>query len=112
MAGVWRALKAPWLPPGVFNSKYKLRHRRIFTSIMLHQMNRDLFSRVCGEEDEDFDHFFLFCPVVRVFREWLRGVLEQRCGVRRLEGQQWDWVWCFGLEGRERGRAVRVLQCG
>lgn len=107
---VWHTLKEPYLPPAVFHSNFKLLHRRVFTSVVLHQIQKTVYSRtcaVCGRAAEDFDHFFLTCGDVLRFRAWVRRLLVRRCGVGDLSEQQWDWVWCFGLGPGSREVGVR-----
>lgn len=41
------------------------------------------------------------------FRDWVRRVLKEKCGMRGLEGKWWDWVWAFGLS-RGKGKSDGV----
>lgn len=113
MSSVWKSLKTPWIPPTLFHTSFMLMHRRVFTSVVLHQIHHDVFDRVCaicGVEDEDFDHLLLDCADAVAFRDWVRAVLEQMCGVVGLGGQQWEWAWCFGLPATVPGAHARVAE--
>lgn len=105
-------LVSPWVPPAVLNTNFKILHRRVFTSVILHQINRRLYDRkcaVCGVEDEDFDHFFFSCTETVVFQDWVRGLVMLKCRGKGLMGEQWDWVWCFGILSKLRGCNVRLI---
>lgn len=107
---IWSNIEFKFIPPGIFNSDFKIRHRRIFTSIVLHQIHKDKFNRmcaVCGKEEEDFEHLILCCSALKVFRAYIKDLVTVGCGVKDMTGILWDWTWCFGLPktrvGQETG---------
>lgn len=109
---IWSNLHGKWLPPSVLNTNYKLRHRRVFTSVSLHQMNKQVYSRTCAmckAEDENFEHFFLYCTAVRPLRDFVQDLLVKKCRMKGLEGEEWDWVWCFGIMGKAQHCNVTLI---
>lgn len=112
MTDIWANRYSFWISPAMFNANFLLRHRRVLVSIVLHQIHKDSYSRTCAVcecEEEDFDHFMLHCRVVRFFRDWVKGVLTKKCRVNGLEGEKWDWVWCFGFGGKMKGLNMKLV---
>lgn len=112
LSGIWSNLKIKCLPPTVFNTNYRLRHRRVFTAVSLHQIDKEKSSRtcaVCRMEDENFEHFWFECTVAQVLRDFVKDLLIKKCRMVGLEGEEWDWVWCFGVIGKHSRYNVTLI---
>lgn len=110
-SSIWVNLEFSLIPPEVYSSEFKIRHRKYFTGIVLHQIHKEKFSRmcsVCETEEEDFEHLIWSCTALRTFREYIRELLTKGCGVKMTRGTSWDWTWCFGLPKNAGGRRMDI----
>lgn len=56
---IWQSIEIPFITSNSFHLDFKIRHRRIYAGIVLHQIAKQVYSRICcmcGETDE---HMFL-----------------------------------------------------
>lgn len=56
---IWQSIEIPFITSNSFHLHFKIRHRRIYAGIVLHQIAKQVYSRICcmcGETDE---HMFL-----------------------------------------------------
>jgi len=109
--GIWENLDVPCLPHPIFQTDFKLRHRRLFTGIVLHQIHKNKFQRtcaVCRREDEDIEHLFLRCSELQTFQAHVRRILRSGCGMTDGELTQWEWLWLFGLPKKKSNKTVAV----
>ena len=75
---LWKYIDIPHTPHAIFDLDFKIRHRRIFTCIILHQMLRGVYGRtcmVCERRDEDFNHIFVYCCELAEFWGKIKGLL-------------------------------------
>lgn len=83
---IWANLDLQHIPP-----RPSSWHRRIFTSIVLHQIHKDKFERVCavcGLENEDFEHLVLYCPALAEFKEYIETLLNKHYGAQLEVGSE------------------------
>ena len=100
-SNIWKNLDIANTPHTVFNMDFKIRHRRVFTSIILHQICKEKYKRccyVCKTEDEDLEHLFLKCHELRSFHEKLWSFIQDKCGIQIPEAEK-EWTLFFGLNG-------------
>lgn len=91
----------------IFHLDFRIRHRRIFTGIVLHQIHKNVYQRqcaVCRLEDEDIEHLLLRCTSLTAHRERVKTLLTDHCGLNELTEAQWDWTYLFGLQGKAQKR--------
>lgn len=78
---IWSNIDANPLPPAIFNTDFRLRHRKIFTSIILHQLNKEKYSRDCAScraFAESLEHLFLECAICQPFKNIISDILKRR----------------------------------
>lgn len=71
---IWKNIIVPFASPVMFHMDFKLRHRRIYTGEILHQMNKTCKS-VCNTDDENLEHCFLYCDSLQSFKTVLNKLL-------------------------------------
>lgn len=92
--GICRHIHMPLHSPPAAANDFRIRHRRIFTLVILRQIEPTVYSRRCARclgDDEDFEHLFLYCPAYADFRAYM---VE-----RVLRGREADSLWLFGVCG-------------
>lgn len=47
IADIWKKINLKYCCHSVFNTEFKIRHRRIFTAVILHQIDTAVYSRRC-----------------------------------------------------------------
>lgn len=75
---------------------FMLRHNRVFTKVVLHQVDRSV-SRVCRVMDENLMHMMFECVDVAGFYVRLRDMLERYWGVELIRGVDWRCLVLFGV---------------
>lgn len=78
---------------------FMLRHNRVFTKVVLHQVDRAV-SRVCDVcrvMDENLMHMMFECVEVAGFYVRLRDMLERYWGVELIRGVDWRCLVLFGV---------------
>jgi len=82
------------------NTDFLIRHRRIFTGVILHQINKDVYGRectVCLSGPETLEHLFLYCPNCTLFWDKIGKLLDDVSSSVRKDKHNWDWLRLFGL---------------
>ena len=82
---IWKTITSPLIPPSVFNTDFKIRHRIMYTSIILHQINKNRWSRdcaACESHPETVQHIFLECPSSKAFRDQLWQLITNKCNLQ------------------------------
>lgn len=83
IADIWESIDLKYSCHSVFNSEFKIRHRWVFTGVVLRQIDMTVYSRtcsVCGVLDETLEHLVLHCPVRWAFWDSVCGLLRRCCG--------------------------------
>ena len=100
--GLWSTMTCSFLPPQCLSLDFKIRHRIVYTGVILNRLDRSR-SRDCARcsvEPETLEHLFLDCPVGAPFRTAIRGLLRDRCGLVFGSDQDWRRAFLFGVKGR------------
>lgn len=79
------------------NLDFKLRHNRIYTKVVLHQINKNLNREcdVCRAAPETLMHVFLECKELDVFHEKLKGLIKDNWG-EKVKQDDWKTLFLFG----------------
>lgn len=96
---IWENLRFKNILHAVFHTDFKIRHRRIFCGVVLHQIYKIRFSRSCsrcGDEEESLEHLLLECPATRGLREQVRQFLNTACNYY-IQEDELEWTWLFGI---------------
>ncbi|KAM3585022.1 uncharacterized protein V6R79_005185 [Siganus canaliculatus] len=104
---IWTNILDIATPHHLFSLDFKIKHRKIFTGIMLHQINREHGRGCtrCGQLEEDLEHIFLDCAVCHQVWEKIDKLLEKRCGFK-MEVQMKRYIHLFGLMDNEKRRSI------
>ena len=79
---IWGNLCIPLIPHACHDLDFKIRHRGIFTGVILHQIHKELFSRtcvVCKSGDEDLMHLFVTCKCLSNLHVFLSHIIDGHC---------------------------------
>lgn len=109
---IWLNINENPIPHAIFNTDFKLRHRKIYTGIILHQINKHKYGRdcaVCVSAPETLEHMFFECAVCQPFLSQVRELLEKHCGLKRTNEQHWKWTFLFGLDKETTTKGKRLL---
>ncbi|KAG7508793.1 hypothetical protein JOB18_024655 [Solea senegalensis] len=99
-------INSPYAHSFANNTDFKIRHRQIFSGIILHQMNSVSYERVCtvcNKNDETLEHIFLTCPICEVFIARVQNLLTDNCKLSSKDFTDWDWTWLFGFSHKKGG---------
>ena len=106
---LWKYIGIPHTPHSIFDLDFKIRHRRIFTCIVLHQMHRKVYERtckVCEDEDEDVNHLLVYCSELVDFwgkiKELLGGCSVTDC----WEDRGWELTVLLGVDKKYKNWGV------
>ena len=90
---------------------FKIKHNRIYTKIILHQINRNLnrMCDVCKQGDEDLFHLFLNCGCLSNFFKRLKCTLYKHWEGAFIEGINWEHLLLFGTVVRNRRVNTNLL---
>lgn len=85
----WNNMKGKIIEIKLGNLQYFIRHRVIFTDVLLKKigMEQSATCKVCCEEYEGFLHLFLYCKALKDFNEKCRSIMG------KLKGEQEDIEW-------------------
>ena len=108
---IWHNLEIPFMSHQSHNLDFKTRHRRLYTGVVLHQIHRDLFGRVCSvckSGDEDLEHVFFNCGKLRGTHTIIQDILIRYCGLTIMSDAEWKWTMLFGVCPKPRTNAHLV----
>lgn len=93
------------------NMDFMLRHNRIYTNIVLHQINRNVRREcdVCMMKPESLLHLFVECPCLTDFFNEVKLLLWRHWKREFLESFAWDRLILFGAVGKCLGVNVYLL---
>lgn len=108
---VWGNLNVKYNSIDCEHNDFKIRHNRVFTNVVLHQIDRNVCRRcnVCKREDENFDHFFFECTMLSVLFENVRNLLGVHCGVKVGNDMEWKKLLLFGMWGKKKNVNVHLV---
>jgi exonuclease III len=101
---IWKNVNVKYNSIECEDNDFKLKHNRIFTNVVLHQINRDVKREcdICGTGVENFMHFFVECSRLEEFHKFLKGILVQHWGEEIVAGVEWRRLFLFGLTGKSK----------
>ena len=108
---IWHNLEIPFMSHQSYNLDFKTRHGRLYTGVVLHQIHRDLFGRVCSvckSGDEDLEHVFFNCGKLRGTHTIIQDILIRYCGLTIMLDAEWKWTMLFGVCPKPRTNAHLV----
>ena len=79
---IWGNMGIPMVPHACHDLDFKIRHRGVFTGVILHQIHKELFSRtcvVCKSGDEDLMHLFVTCKCLSNLHVFLSHIIDGHC---------------------------------
>ena len=90
------------------DNDFRLRHNRIFTNVILHQLDRSVKREcdVCGVSPETFMHLFLDCGELTDFYSKLKMFLLKNWKKELIDGFKWRELMLFGA--RENTKKVNI----
>lgn len=79
------------------NLDFKLRHNRIYTKVVLHQINKNIDRNcdVCKTVPETLMHVFFECKELDAFHEKLKTLIKINWG-KNVERDEWKILFLFG----------------
>lgn len=77
MPDIWWSLKGSLFAHVVCNKDFRLRHRKIYSNVVLRQIYRERYD--CGTVPETLEHIFMECPVVLPFLQEVRHFEDKVC---------------------------------
>lgn len=101
---IWHNIVLKFASP-MFHLDFRVRHRRIYTGIILHQINKECLRlcSVCKKDDETLELVFLECVELVNFKVRLKELLETKCRYECNDVSEWDYHVLFGLTQRMSG---------
>lgn len=108
---IWVNLNVKYNDIECEDNDFKMRHNRIFTNVVLHQINR-LVKRecdVCGVSPESFMHLFLDCGELTDFYSKLKIFLLKNWKQELIESVKWRELMLFGVSKNYRKVHINLL---
>ncbi len=83
---------------------FKIKHNRIFTNDVIHQINKNVRREcdVCENEAENLLHLFVNCEKLKDFFVKLKSCLEKNWGKEFIEKLDWKKMFLFGIRGKSK----------
>uniref|UniRef100_A0A4W5LRK9 Reverse transcriptase domain-containing protein n=3 Tax=Hucho hucho TaxID=62062 RepID=A0A4W5LRK9_9TELE len=108
---IWKNVNVKYNSIECEDNDFKLKHNRIFTNVVLHQINRNIKREcdICGVGVEHFMHFFIECSRLKDFHEFLKGLLVKHWGNEIINGMEWKRVFLFGLIVKSKVLNINLL---
>ncbi|CAJ1079166.1 hypothetical protein JOB18_042027%2C partial [Xyrichtys novacula] len=109
---IWTSGGGLFTPPTLQHLDFKIKHRRIFTGIVLHQINKGKYERKCkkcNEQDEDLEHLFLDCSLVRAFYSTIRRTIQSACNFHCGSDTEWTLLFLFGLKKNSAHQHTHII---
>ena len=112
IASIWTFLDTPLMDSKTICMDFNIRHRRIRTGIILHQINKDKYSRtctVCNQEPEDLDHLLFECTHSIPLQNLVKTILQTHCNYTPHRSIDWIWNWTFGLTKKHVKQNITLI---
>lgn len=108
---IWVNLNVRYNSPECEDLDFKIRHNRIYTNVVLHQVNKEVKREcdVCGLEPENLLHLFVKCIEVREFHKKLEVWVRKNWKMGILDGRDWRCIFLFGLEKKKSGFKTNLV---
>lgn len=96
---VWRGWRITQNSLESEDNDFKLRHNRIFTNSVLHQIDRTINKKcdVCKQENEDLLHLFINCDELKKCCEKLKQLLRRCLSFEENNVENWNELLLFGV---------------
>ncbi len=94
---IWMNLSVKYNGLDCENLDFKLRHNRIYTKVVIHQINKNVNREcdVCKIDPETLMHVFFECKGLEVFHEKLKKMIKDDWG-KDVTGNEWKKLFLFG----------------
>lgn len=94
---IWKGLSVKYNGLDCENLDFKLRHNRIYTKVVIHQINKNENREcdVCKTDPETLMHVFFECKELVVFHEKLKKMIKNYWG-KDVTGNEWKTLFLFG----------------
>lgn len=108
---MWDNVNVKFALPQMFHLDFRVRHRRIYTGVILHQINKKCLHvcSVCKIADKTLEHVFLECIELLNFKVHLKQLLGKQCRYVCNDVCEWDYHVLFGLTERMSGVNQNVV---
>ena len=108
---IWGNLNVKYNSIECEHNDFKIRHNRVFTNVVLHQIDTTVgrVCNVCKEVDETFDHYFIECSMLFVFLEKVKDLLSVHCGIKVGNDVEWKKLLLFGVFGKVKDVNVNLV---
>jgi len=103
---IWNNMTGKMIDAKLESFEYLIRHRAIFTGIILKRIHMELTEtcKVCNMGDESFLHLFLNCRQLDDFKEKGERLIEMLSGGLKEKIVEWNRVVMFGMEGKGKNK--------
>lgn len=94
---IWKNLSVKYNGLECKNLDFKLRHNRIYTKVVIHQINKNVNREcdICKTDTESLMHIFFECKELDIFNEKLKKLIKDDWG-KEIEGDEWRKLFLFG----------------
>ncbi|KAK6303067.1 hypothetical protein J4Q44_G00274220, partial [Coregonus suidteri] len=108
---IWENLNVKYNSKECENNDFKLRHNRIFTKVVLHQINCEVKREcdICGCFPETLMHLFIECEELKDMFCKVKEMLSKNWGGDFLKKYVWEELVLFGVSGKCDGVNVCLL---
>ena len=108
---VWGNLNVKYNCIECEHNDFIIRHNRIFTNVVLHQIDNNIsrLCDVCKGTDENFNHYFAECPMLVGLFAKIKELLSKHCGVKVESTVEWKKLLLFGVLGKVKGVNVNLV---
>lgn len=108
---IWENGKVKYNSIECENMDFKLKHNRIFTNVVIHQINKKVKREcdICEKEPENLIHLFFECEELNDFFGKLKGMLKKNWGREWIEKLNWKKAMFFGVGEKTKTVNVNLL---
>lgn len=94
---IWENLSVKYNGLDCENLDFKLRHNRIYTNVVIHQINKNVNREcdLCETEPETLMHIFFECKELEMFHGKLKKLIKDGMG-KDVTGNEWKKIFLFG----------------
>ncbi len=94
---IWRNLNVKYNGLDCENLDFKLRHNRIYTKVVIHQINKNVSREcdICETEPETLMHIFFECKELEEFHAKIQKLIKDGMG-KEVAGDEWKKLFLFG----------------